>query len=99
MTLRHTVLMKFPDGADAAFIAAMHAAVVDLAAAVPEVLASTSGPDASGKAENCDYALVFDFADAAAYERYRVHPAHQAFIAQFMRGRTIDKARIQLQLE
>jgi hypothetical protein len=77
----------------------MHAAVLDMATRIPEVLANSSGLDVSGNVDNHDYALIFDFADAAAYQRYRVHPAHQGFIERFMRGRSIDKARIQLTID
>lgn len=77
----------------------MHQAVLAMAAAIPDVLGHSSGTDVSGKDENCDYALVFDFADRAAYERYRGHALHQAFIADYMRGRRIDKVRIQLSLD
>src|SRR5690242_8235352 len=99
MVLRHIVLMKTPDGADRQFLEPMHVAVAELARAVPEVLASSGGFDASGKGENFDYAIIFDFADAQAYERYRVHPAHQKFIADFMRPNPMEKVRIQLQLD
>lgn len=97
MTLRHIVLMRFPDGPDAAFIAAMHQGV-EAMLAIPEVEAGSGGSDVSGKDENYHYAIVLDFADRDAYERYRVHPVHQAFIADFMRGRTIDKVRLQYDL-
>jgi hypothetical protein len=95
VTLRHIVLMSFPDGRDEAFIAQMNEGVAAMAHAVPDILAATCGTDVSGQDGNYDYALVLDFADRAAYERYRVHAAHQAFIASFMRGRTIAKVRVQ----
>lgn len=96
MTLRHIVLMRFPDAVDPEYLARMDRAVAELAASVPEVLSSTGGADASGKEENFDYAIIFDFNDAEAYERYRAHPAHRAFIAEFMKGRAIEKVRIQV---
>lgn len=96
MALRHIVLMRFAGGIEPEELARMDQAVIAMATAIPEVLASSGGADMSGKDESYDYAIIFDFDDAAAYERYRVHPAHKAFIADFMKGRAIDKARIQL---
>ena len=98
MTLRHIVLMRFPDGPDKEFIARMHTALDAMAKAIPEVLSSHHGTDVSTNPENWHYAIIHDFADHAAYERYRVHPAHKQFIVDFMRGRTIDKTRVQLDI-
>lgn len=98
MVLRHVVLMKIGGDPDAEFVARMDRAVADMAASIPEVLASSGGSDVSGKSENFDYAIVFDFADAAAYERYRVHPVHTAFIEAFMRSKPMEKVRIQLSI-
>jgi hypothetical protein len=95
VTLRHIVLMSFPDGRDEDFITRMTEGVAAMARAIPDIQAATCGPDVSGQDENYDYALVLDFTDRAAYGRYRVHAAHQAFIAAFMRGRTIEKVRVQ----
>lgn len=98
MTLRHIVLMRFPEDIDKAWLARMHAAVDGMARAIPEVEASTGGYDVGANPDNWHYAIIFDFVDTAAYERYRVHPAHKKFIADYMRGPKIDKARIQLTL-
>jgi hypothetical protein len=98
MTLRHIVLMRFPDGIDEDFLKRMDRAIVDMAKAIPEVKASTGGRDVSTNPENWHYAIIYDFADVPAYERYRVHPAHKQFIADYMRGPKIDKTRIQLTL-
>jgi len=98
MVLRHVVLMKIKGDPDAEFVARMDKAVADMAAAIPEVLASSGGTDVSGRPESFDFAIVFDFVDAGAYERYRVHPAHKAFIEAFMRAKSIEKVRIQLSI-
>lgn len=90
--------MRFTAAVEETFVERMHAAVADMAASIPEVLASSSGRDVSGKPENYDYAIILDFADHAAYERYRVHTAHKALIDAFMKSRAIDKVRIQLEI-
>jgi Stress responsive A/B Barrel Domain len=94
MTVRHIVLMSFPEGIDEDFIARMSTGLSDMAAAIPEVLSASWGRDDSSGADSWDYALVLDFADEEAYRRYRVHPAHERFIALFMRDCPIRKARV-----
>lgn len=94
MTVRHTVLMYFPDGRNADFIAGMSAGLAEMTAAVPEILHASWGEDGTGGADSWHYALVLDFADEQAYQRYRAHPAHQRFIALFMKDRPIHKARV-----
>jgi hypothetical protein len=99
MTLRHIVLMSFPLGRDAEFIARMQAGIAEMVAAIPDIAAASFGEDLTGSKENFDYALVLDFADRAAYQRYRSHPAHQHFITAFMRERPMVKARVQYEFE
>jgi hypothetical protein len=98
MTLRHIVLMHFPDGPDPDYLAAMDAGVREMIADIPDVAAGSGGADTTGNCDNHHYAIVLDFPDRAAYERYRVHPVHQRFIADFMKGRAITKARLQYEI-
>ena len=95
MTLRHIVLFSFPEGRDADYLARLSAGLEQLAAAVPDIAEATWGADISAAADNFDYALVLDFADIDAYQRYRVHPAHQQFIRDYMRQVPMEKVRVQ----
>jgi|SRR5512134_2486032 hypothetical protein len=99
MTVRHVVLMAFPQGRDAEFIARMSTGLAEMTAAIPDILTASWGSDEAAGADSWDYALVLDFADEAAYQRYRVHPVHQQFIAHFMRDRPIRKARVRYAFE
>jgi hypothetical protein len=94
MTVRHIVLMSFPDGRDPDFIDRMASGLREMRASVPDILDASWGEDRSGGQEAWEYALVLDFADEDAYQRYRSHPAHQRFIGLFMRERAIEKARV-----
>lgn len=98
MTIRHIVLIGFPEGVDPAFLDRLDAATADLAGAVPEVLHAAWGRDISGNDGNAGYAMLFDFADRAAYETYRAHPAHQAYIRDQMRAVPMTKTRLQMAL-
>ena len=97
MTLRHVVLISFPDGPDEAFLRSLDAGMAQLAADVPEILSACWGTDETGTAEHADYVMMFDFTDRAAYQAYRVHPAHQAFIRDYMGAVPMTKTRIQFQ--
>jgi hypothetical protein len=99
MTVRHIVLMSFPDGRDPDFITRMSAGLAEMTAAIPEILDASWGEDGAGGPDSWEYALVLDFADEQAYQRYRAHPAHQRFIALFMRERSINKARVRYTFE
>lgn len=96
--LRHVVLMRYPAGTDPAVIDAMDIAARRLADAIPDISHLSAGADTSGQPEAFDYALILDFQDRHAYERYRAHPAHRAFIAEHMKGHAIEKARVQYNL-
>ena len=79
MTIRHIVCWKLnaltprKKADDAAGIAAGLNALVGV---VPEIRALTVGPDVAGN-ENWDVALIADFDDLEALERYQQHPEHK----------------------
>ena len=94
MTVRHLVLFSFPEGRDAAYLERLTAGLEELVAAVPDILEASWGEDISGEEAHFDFALILDFADEAAYQRYRRHEAHRKFIADYMREVAIDKVRV-----
>lgn len=95
MTIRHLVLFSFPEGRDAAYLEKMQAGLAELAAAVPDIETASWGLDITDESNHYDFALVFDFTDRAAYERYRHHPAHRKFIEDYMRAVPMKKVRVQ----
>jgi hypothetical protein len=92
------VLIAFPEGVPADFLDTLDTATAALANAVPEILDAAWGRDATGNGDDFGYALSFDFADEAAYERYRIHPAHQQYIRDFMRSVPMEKVRVRFEL-
>ena len=92
---RHVALFRFvPEATDE-----QKQAVVDglraLPAQIPELLDYRVGPDAAVDAGNFDFAVVADFADAAAYRAYVVHPAHQAVATGSVRPILAERAAVQ----
>jgi hypothetical protein len=98
MTVRHIVLFSFVEGRDNAYLARLSAGLADLTAAVPDIQSASWGEDITGRDDNYDFALVTDFADRDAYQRYRVHPAHQKFIEDYMRHPPMRKVRVQFEV-
>ncbi len=74
--IRHVVLMKLRDDADAALI---FAALKDLQNHVAGILAISTGVDCSpeGLQRGHTHGFTVDFVDAAARDGYLPHPAHQ----------------------
>ena len=72
--------------------------VAELATAVPDIRSASWGRDVTGKGDNYHYALVLDFADRAAYERYRAIPRISASSKPSC-ARTIEKVRVQYELD
>lgn len=94
MSIRHIVLWKL--AAEDADTRALHAEQIAerLTALVPvidEIDALEVGRNVANPATNWDVALVSEFADAEALERYQVHPAHQE-VAAFVRTVVADRA-------
>jgi hypothetical protein len=99
MTIRHIVLFAFPGGRNATYLKQLDAGLAELVANVPDIAHASWGEDVTGSADNHDFALVMDFADRDAYQRYRTHPAHRHFIETFMRSMPVTKVRAQYQFD
>ncbi|MDJ0348877.1 Dabb family protein [Cryobacterium sp. PH29-G1] len=99
MTIRHIVCWKLTaltprkKADDAAAIAAGLEALVGV---VPEIRALTVGPDVAGD-ENWDVALIADFDDLAALDRYQKHPEHKK-VGAFIRTVVADRLAVDLEV-
>lgn len=76
----HIVIFNWVVEAPAEQVAAMRAALEQLAVTLSDLATIRHGPDLGFRNGNGDYALVATFADRAAWEAYQAHPAHKAFV-------------------
>ena len=99
MTIRHIVCWKLnaltprKKAEDAAGIVAGLEALVGV---VPEIRGLTVGPDVAGN-ENWDVALIADFDDLEALDRYQRHPEHKK-VGAFIRTVVADRLAVDLQV-
>ncbi len=79
--LRHIVLLRFRPDADASARKAIREAIGTFRAHVPEIRDLQCGDSVSTSPDAYDFAVVMDFEDRAAFERYLASPAHRAYVA------------------
>lgn len=96
MSIRHIVLWKL--AAEDADTRALHAEQIAdrlraLVGVVDDIQRLEVGPNVAYPATNWDLALVADFDDVEALERYQVHPAHQE-VAAFVRSVVAERAAV-----
>lgn len=96
MSIRHIVLWKL--AADDADTRALHAEQIEehllsLRGTISEIEHLEVGRNVAYPQANWDVALVSEFADVDALERYQVHPAHQE-VAAFVRSVVSERASI-----
>ncbi len=94
MSIRHIVLWKL--AADDADTRALHAEQIEqrllaLRGVIDEIEHLEIGRNVAYPQANWDVALVSQFADAEALERYQVHPAHQEVVG-FVRSVVAERA-------
>jgi len=96
MSIRHIVLWKL--SADDADTRALHAEqiterLLGLAPVIDEIQHIEVGRNVVNPQSNWDVALVSEFADVDALERYQVHPAHQE-VAAFVRSVVAERSSV-----
>ncbi|WP_150958055.1 Dabb family protein [Microbacterium testaceum] len=96
MSIRHIVLWKL--SADDADTRALHAEQIAerltaLDAVIDEIQHIEVGRNVVNPQSNWDVALVSEFADVDALERYQVHPAHQE-VAAFVRSVVAERSSV-----
>ena len=78
--LRHIVLVGFKPDANADQRAAVHRAVAAMPAAEPDILALNWGENVGSGPNHFDLAVVMDFADIDAFQRYIGGAVHRAYV-------------------
>lgn len=100
MAIRHIVMWKLQaesvedKARDAAELATRLEALVPL---IDEIQALSVENNCAYPDANYDVALIADFADVAALERYQVHPDHQAVVG-FVRSVVSGRAAIDFEI-
>jgi len=79
--LKHVVFMKFKDDVTDAKIAALEQGLAGLPGKIAEIRGFQFGRDVIHSERSYDFALVGDFDDLEAMQRYQVNPAHVAVVA------------------
>ncbi len=99
MTIRHIVCWKLTaltPRKKAEDVAGIVAGLESLVGTVPEIRALTVGPDVAGN-ENWDVALIADFDDLEALDRYQKHPDHKK-VGAFIRTVVADRLAVDLEV-
>lgn len=99
MTLRHVVCFTWAADASTDAISAAETALRALPGLIPEIRAFTVGTDLRLAPGTSDLALVADFDDADAWQRYQDHPEHQRVVVEHVRPILAFRAAVQLHVE
>ena len=80
----HIVIFTWRPEATGMQVAEIGQALDRLAAKLSDIVTIQHGRDLAFREGNGDYALVATFADKAGWDAYQTHPAHKAFVADFV---------------
>lgn len=97
--IRHVVMFRWSADVGAEHIAALSAALDELAGTIPMIRSYRHGVDCGLNEGNFDYVVVGDFATVDHYIAYRDHPAHQAFIQKFIVGNVESRSAVQYAID
>ncbi|MQY02899.1 Dabb family protein [Actinomadura macrotermitis] len=95
---RHVVLIEWAEGTTTSQQEEAAARLAELPGLIPEIRSYSVGGDAGIDEGNADFVIVGEFADQAAYETYRDHPAHRAVVGEYIRPFLARRAAIQYEL-
>jgi hypothetical protein len=94
--VRHVVLFRWVDGTTAAQVAAVTAALDELAATVPSIRVYTHGPDLALGPGRFDYGVVADFDDADGWRAYDEDALHDQVRRDVIAPLVAERAALQL---
>ena len=96
--IRHVAVFRWVEGTTPEQVAAVHAGLDALPGTIASVRAYSHGPDLVLGEGRWDYAVVGDFDDAAGYQAYVDHPAHQAVATDRIAPIRAERAHVQMDL-
>ena len=91
----HVVVFSWIAGVSSEQIDGLRRALDHMAAEVREIAAIQHGPDLHFRDGNGDYALVATFSNRASWDAYQSHPAHKAFVRDFVTPLQASRVAIQ----
>ena len=80
--LKHVVFLKFKKGVSESAIAEIEVGLGELPDIIPEIMEFLFGRDVLRSERSYDFALVSEFENLEAMQRYIIHPAHQKVMAK-----------------
>ena len=84
LLLIHVVTFTWNAGAERPRIEALRGQLDRLASEIDDVLTLQHGPDLGIREGNGDYVLIATFKDEDGWRNYQAHPAHNAFVEDFV---------------
>ena len=96
--IRHIALFRLKEDAPKEAKASLEEGLFLLAQTISEIERYEYGADLGLREGNYDFAVVADFADAAAFRIYAEHPDHKAFIADRLTPVAAERASLQFEL-
>jgi len=96
--LRHVVLFRLIEDAPEGAMQSLQDALSGLAQSIPDISSYTYGLDLGLRDGNFDLAVVADFVDEQAFERYVDHPDHQSFVADLLKPVLAERVELQFDL-
>ncbi len=97
--VRHVVAFRFKADTTAEQRERVVAGLETLPGQIDDIRRYAFGPDLGLAEGNFDFVVVGDFDDAAAYQRYAGHAAHQALIRDVIRPVLADRVAVQYEIE
>lgn len=96
--IRHVAVFRWHEGTTPEQVDAVRAGLDRMPVEVPSVRAYAHGPDLHLGEGRWDYAVVADFDDAAGYQAYVDHPAHDEFRRAALAPVIADRGHVQIDL-
>jgi hypothetical protein len=96
--IRHVAMFRWVDGTTPEQVAAVAEGLRALPAQIPSVRSYEAGPDLVLGEGRWDFVVVAQFDDAAGYQAYVDHPAHQAVATDLIAPIRAERAHAQIEV-
>ena len=94
----HIATFRWKDGVKEQNIAELTAALLEMAAGIPEIRSYTAGTNLHLRPGGSDYGVAAILDDAAGLDTYLDHPAHKAVYETFLGWMLAERSAVQLPL-